>query len=69
MVLINLVSAQGYACQLNKHAKENIFYLLVAFLGSLRGDAGLLMPEQNRSSLLKYPFLSHNSHIANKSHT
>lgn len=37
MVLINLVSAQGHACQLNKHDKENVFYLLVAFLGIWEG--------------------------------
>lgn len=68
MVLINLVSAQGHACQLSKYKKENILYP-GGFSWNLRGSAAVLTPEQNRSSILKYPFLSHNSHITNKSRT
>lgn len=37
MSLINLVTAQGHASQLDKHEKKTTFYLLMAFLGIWEG--------------------------------
>lgn len=55
MAFINVVSAQGHACQLHKHEKK-IYLSPSGFSWNLSGDVALFIPEQNRSTLLNIPF-------------